>query len=118
MFENTNQPLKYRLNRRQWELLAKALDGYAPFEGLDDEKIARIRYTRAMLSHGIATAARIGMNKIVMENDALLVRFLTDASHALLRGYQETPPLEGDERRLLEEKIKAMRQYGGGSQPT
>ncbi len=106
LLDGRNQELKYRMNRRQWDHLAEALDGYAAFKGLGEEKLARARYTRAMLSHGIATAAKIGMNKIFFEDDHLLARFLTDASQALLQGYQEIPPLEGEERRLMEEKLK------------
>jgi len=108
MLDGRNAKLKYRMNRRHWEKLAKFLENYPRFRDLDDEKIARIRYTRAMLSHGIATAPRIGLNKIFIESDKLLARFLTDAGQALLKGYQKVPPLQGEERRLMEEKIKIL----------
>jgi hypothetical protein len=103
-----NQALKYEMSRRQWDKLAKDLDNYGPFSALDEEKVIRTRYTRAMLSHGVATAARIGLNKIFMENDILLARFLTDASMALIQGYQKAPPLEGEEKALLEEKVREL----------
>lgn len=108
LLDGRNQELNYLMNRRQWENLANALKDYAGFKHLDVENVARIRYTRAMLSHGIATAAKIGMNKIFFENERLLTRLLTYASQALLRGYQDIPPLEGEERRLMEEKIKEI----------
>ena len=108
LLDGRNQDLKYRMSRHQWDTLAKALDGYAAFKDLDAEKVVRARYTRAMLSHGIATAAKVGMNKIFFENDRLFTRFITDASMALLQGYQEIPPLEGEERRLLEEKVREV----------
>lgn len=108
LFDGRNQELKFHMNRHQWENLAKALKDYAGFEHLDEENVIRVRYTRAMMSHGIATAAKIGMNKIFFENERLLTRFLTYASQALLRGYQDIPPLEGEERRLMEEKIKEI----------
>ena len=108
MLDGRNANLKYRMNRRHWEKLAESLKSYPGFCHLDEEKIARIRYTRAMLSHGIATAPRIGLNKIFIENDKLLARFLTDAGQALLEGYQKVPPLQGEERRLMEEKIKRL----------
>jgi hypothetical protein len=61
-----------------------------------------------MLSHGIATSAKIGLNKMVFEDDQLLARFLADVSKALLIGFEEVPPLDGKERRLLEEKMKKI----------
>jgi len=108
LLDGNNQELKYHMSRHQWDTLAKALDGYAAFKNLDVEKVVRARYTRAMLSHGIATAAKVGMNKIFFENDRLLTRFLVDASQALLQGYEDLPPLEGEERRLMHEKIKEI----------
>lgn len=106
ILNSRNKELKYQMNRLHWDKLARALDDYPAFEGLDLERIMRIRYTRAMLSHGIATAAKIGMNKIFFESDRLLARFLADASQALLEGFKEVPPLEGEERRLMQKKIK------------
>lgn len=108
ILDGRNRELKYRMNRHQWENLTKALGGYDPFKDLDDEKVLRVRYARVMLSHGIATAAKIGLNKIFFENESLLARFLTGASQAILQGYKNIPPLEGEERRLMEEKIKEM----------
>jgi AcrR family transcriptional regulator len=108
ILDGRNQELKLSMNRRQWENLTKALDGYNGFKELDDEKVLRVRYARVMLSHGIATAAKIGLNKIFFENDSLLARFLADASKAILQGYENVPGLEGEDKRLMEEKIKAM----------
>lgn len=108
IIDGRNQELKYELNRREWEHIGVALEGYPPFKNLDAKKIARARYARSMLSHGIATAAKIGLNKMVFEEDRLLARFLTDVSKALLIGFEEIPPLEGEERRLLEEKMKKI----------
>ena len=61
-----------------------------------------------MLSNGIATAAKIGLNKLFIENDRLLVRFISDASQALLSGYKQLPPLSGQERRIMEERSKEI----------
>lgn len=108
MLDGRNLELKYQMNLRHWENQTENLKGYDAFKDLDDEKIMRARYSRAMLSHGIATSARIGLNKIFIENDDLLCRFLTDASQALLEGYLKIPPIEGEQRRLLEEKRKKL----------
>jgi AcrR family transcriptional regulator len=106
ILDGRNQELKYALNRREWAHLAEALEGYEPFRGLDEKQIARARYVRAMLCHGIATSAKIGLNKLIFEDDELLTLFLTDVSKALLTGFGQVPPLEGEARRLLEARIK------------
>ena len=100
--------VRYRMNRRQWELLGEALEGYAGFKGLNQAEIARIRYVRAMLSNGIATSAKIGLNKLVAENDQLLAKFITHASRALLAGYRDIPLFEGEERREIENRLKEI----------
>lgn len=109
LLDSRNLELKLQMNRRQWERLGTALEKYAGFKNLDVEGVLRVRYSRAMLSHGIATAAKIGLNKIFMENDQLLTRFLTEASRALLEGYRNAPPIEGEQRQLLEERMKTHR---------
>ena len=108
ILDGRNKKLKYQMNRRHWEIQTEKLKGYDGFKDLEEEKIIKARYSRAMLSHGIATSARIGLNKVFIENDDLLYRLLTDASQALLKGYLKVPPVEGDQRRLLKEKIKVL----------
>jgi hypothetical protein len=105
ILDGRNQDLKLEMNRKYWDALGDALLDYPAFQGLDEEKIARIRYTRAMISNGIATAAKIGLNKIFFENDRPLVRFITDASQALLQGYRDVAPLSEEERRLMEASL-------------
>jgi len=109
MLDGRNQELKFRMNRLHWEELGELLEAYPAFKGLDEERIARIRYTRAMLSNGIATAAKIGLNKLFIENDQLLSRFIRDASRAILSGYRDMAPLSGEERRLMEKRLKEIR---------
>lgn len=106
LLDSRNLELKLQMNRCQWERLGAALENYVGFRDLEVAGVLRVRYARAMLSHGIATAAKIGLNKIFIENDKLLARFLIDASRALLEGYRNAPPIEGEERRLMEERMK------------
>lgn len=108
ILDGRNRELKLRMNQNQWDNLSNALNGYEAFKDLDDEGVLRVRYARSMLSHGIATSAKIGLNKIFFENEMLLARFLTNASQAILQGYKNIPALEGEERRLMEEKITEM----------
>jgi hypothetical protein len=46
--------------------------------------------------------------RILFENEDLLCRYLTDASQALLDGYRTIPALEGELRRMLEEKTRKL----------
>jgi hypothetical protein len=73
---------------------------------MDPEQRTRIRYARAMLSHGVAMSPNTGMNKIIIENNAILSGFLTNVSQAILQGYKDLPPIPEDKRRLLNEVIK------------
>lgn len=109
LLDSRNLELKFYMHRRQWERLGAALENYVGFKDLEVEGVLRVRYARAMLSHGIATAARIGLNKIFIENDELLSGFLTTASQALLEGYRKAPSVEGEQRQLLEERMKTHR---------
>ena len=108
MLAGRNLKLQYDMQKRHWHFQTERLRGYAAFEKLDEEQRTRIRYARAMLSHGVATSPNTGMNKIIMENDKILAGFLTTVSRALMKGYEKLPPLEADKRRLLDEKMKNL----------
>lgn len=111
MLDSHNQALKHEMHLVNWQFLAEQLEGYEAFKHLDDEQQGRVRYARAMLTHGIATAARVAANKILFEDHELLVTFLTNVSKALLAGFKEIPPLTPKDRRLFEEKKKSIGNY-------
>lgn len=106
-----NMELKYEMAIANWKFLAEQLDGYKGFNELDREQQERVRYSRAMLTHGIATAPKVGINRILLEDNELLAIFLTNVSKALLAGFKELPPLTEKDRQLIEEKIKTITKY-------
>ena len=111
MLDARNMELKYEMSLANWRFLAEQLEGYEAFNGLDGEQQNRVRYARAMLTHGIATAPRVAINRIVFEDDELLAKFLTNVSSALLAGFREIPPITDKERQFIEDKKKEFAPY-------
>jgi hypothetical protein len=108
MLAGRNLELKYEMQKRHWQYQADRLDNYEGFKDLDKDQCTRIRYARAMLSHGVAMSPIMGMNKVIIGNSEILSGFLTNVSHAILKGYKDLPPLPEGKRRLLEEKMEKL----------
>jgi AcrR family transcriptional regulator len=108
MLNGHNMKLRHELHRHQWQYLADNLKDYDAFKGLDEEQRIRLRYSRAMLSHGVAMSPDTGLNKVIVENDNLLADFLSTVSQALLKGYEALPAFDDEKRRFIEEEIKRM----------
>jgi hypothetical protein len=108
MLAGRNLDLKYEMQKRHWQYQADSLDNYEGFKDLDKDQRIRIRYARAMLSHGVAMSPNTGMNKVIIENSEILAGFLTNVSQAILKGYKDLPPLPEDKRRLLEENMEKL----------
>ena len=111
IIDANNQELKYQMHLINWQIQKEQLEGYQPFNDLNEEQQERVRYARAMLTHGIATAARVASNRLLLEDDELLTMFLKSVSRALLAGFMELPPLTPEEKRILEEKKKNISKY-------
>lgn len=108
MLNGHNLKLRNEMHRNQWQLLAEKLVDYDAFKGLDEGQRVRLRYSRAMLSHGVAMSPDTGLNKVIVENDNLLADFLRTVSQALLKGYATLPPFDEKKRQFIEEKIQRM----------
>jgi len=108
MFDGRNLKLHRAMLFKHWQKLSELLEGYAAFKDLDEEQCMRIRYSRAMLSHGVATSVNMGYGEI-LENDEMICGYLDSASQALLKGYIELKSLEGNKKIYLTEKIKEIR---------
>jgi len=108
MLAGRNLKLQYEMQKMHWQYQTDRLDSYEGFKDLARDQRSRIRYARAMLSHGVAMSPDTGMNKIIIENDEILSGFLTNVSQALLKGYKDLPPPPEDKRRLLEEEIEKL----------
>lgn len=108
MLAGRNLKLQYEMQKMHWQYQTDRLDNYEGFKDLDKDQRSRIRYARAMLSHGVAMSPNTGMNKVIIENDEFLSGFLTNVSQAILKGYKDLPPPPEDKRRLLEEAIEKL----------
>ena len=111
LMDSHNEKLKYEMHLANWQFLEEQLEGYEAFDDLDAEQKERVRYARAMLTHGIATAPRVGTNRVLLEDNTLLTKFVTNISRALRAGFKAIPPIPPKDRRLYEEKIKKLNDY-------
>jgi AcrR family transcriptional regulator len=111
MLDSRNIELKYEMHLVNWQFMADQLKGYDSFKELNEEQQERVRYARAMLTHGIATAARVAANKILIEDDQLLAMFMTNVSKALLAGFKEIPPITPKDRQRFKERKNRIPNY-------
>lgn len=107
--DNNNIELKFEMQVKHWQYLADRLEVYNGFDGMDEELSERVRYTHALLTHGLATTPRTGFNKIIIEDDRILYGFMTNASQALIKGYKQLPPVEEAHRNYVKEKRRALK---------
>jgi len=95
MFDGRNLKLQRKMLREHWVHLSRLLDNYKDFSGLDEKQSLQIRYSRGMLTHGVATSISMGWsflpenNKAPFKNNEVLAKYLTLASQALLKGFKE-----------------------------
>jgi AcrR family transcriptional regulator len=106
LIDGRNLKLHRKMLQQNWKNLSAQLTDYDGFKGLSDALIIKIRYSRYMLSYGIAIAVSMGHSEVINSNK-LISSYLTSASHALLIGYQQTPQLdEATEMSLKEYREK------------
>jgi AcrR family transcriptional regulator len=108
MLAGRNLNLQYEMQQKHWQYQTERLEDYPGFKNMDEEQRTRIRYARAMLSHGVAMSPNTGMNKVIIENNTFLSGFLTNVSQALLKGYKDLPPIPENKQRLLDEKMEQL----------
>lgn len=107
--DNNNLELRLEMQVKHWQYLADRLEAYNGFDGMDEELSERVRYTHALLTHGLATSPRTGFNKIIIEDDRILYGFMTNASQALIKGYKQLPPVEEAHRNYVKERRRALK---------
>jgi len=107
MFDGRNLKLQRKMLREHWANLSSLLEGYEAFRGIDEKQCLRVRYSRGMLTHGVATSIINGWgflfegSKIAPTKNEALAKYLTMVSRALLEGYQVViPPNTGDNLNL------------------
>ncbi len=69
---------------KTWGFLSEMLAEYKQFEGMSEEKTRKVRFARAMLTHGFATSVNFGWHDKTDPHE--IENFLTDVSHGLLQG--------------------------------
>ncbi|MDH3999272.1 MAG: TetR/AcrR family transcriptional regulator [Desulfuromonadales bacterium] len=86
LFDGRNPELQMVSLRKWAQLLAEQLSDYPLFEGLSEEQIHTIRYSRFMLIHGIASGINNGWHMQKNKTPDELENFLRKASKALFDG--------------------------------
>ncbi len=108
IYDNHNLGLQFKMQKAHWQFLAERLKEYEGFQGMDEELCERARYSHSKLTHGLASSPRTGFDKLLIEDDRMLIGYLTSASRALLSGYRDAPPVDEADRDYVNEKKKAI----------
>ena len=72
---------------KNWGFLSAILVDYKQFEGISQEKTRKIRFARAMLTHGFATSVNLDWHDITGPEE--IEKFLTEVSRGLLQGLKD-----------------------------
>jgi hypothetical protein len=96
LFDSRNPELQ-RDSLQKWnQLMVAQLTDYPLFEGMSEEQIRIIRYSRFMLIYGMASGINNGWHSIKTEEEQ--VRFLRKATKALYDGLKAQFEAEGQEK--------------------
>lgn len=68
-----------------WEYLCSFLHEYPPFKDVDEEKLNQLRFSRVMMTHGLASMVNLGWNPQIKE-DEIIIEKITSGSKTLLQG--------------------------------
>lgn len=91
MFDGRHLEQGNALRLRHWEYLAEQLEGYEPFSGIDPDTLKKIRFARAMFTHGVASAISAGWSDL-FDDEEMVRRFIQVVSRSLLQGMKEMLP--------------------------
>jgi len=80
---------------KSWEAIGKELSDYHLFKGLPEEIVFKIRHTRWIYTHGIATLITSGFRLDAIKSEEDLVDMIRGASMALYRGIKDNPDSYG-----------------------
>lgn len=108
MLDGRNLSLERRMMQKHWDFLTQRLEGYPKFETLDPELCRVIRYSRAMLTQGVATSVSKGIGKLLTDDDAIK-NYLTVSSHAILQGYQKNWGNTGLDLKFMDENFQPVK---------
>lgn len=107
MFDGRNVELQRKMLLAHWNYLAEFLKDYEGFKGLEIEQTYLTRYSRSMLTHGVATSVIAGWGKL-MEIDGMIENVVTAASHAILEGYKTTYDCKNKSIAFIDNQLKKI----------
>ncbi len=85
MYDGRHPEKQRELLSINWEYLCRNLHDYSPFKGVEEEKLSQIRFSRVMMTHGLASMVNIGWSPQIQE-DKIIIEKITSGSRALLKG--------------------------------
>lgn len=109
MMDSRNLKLHRKMILIHWDNLTDQLTDYGPLKELSNEQRMRIRYARSMLTQGLAITVSMGHNGII-DSNRLIGDYLKMASHAILRGFLDAPPLGEATKEELMENLRKLRE--------
>ena len=109
MFDGRNLELKREMMVKHWAYLAEHLADYEGFKGLSEEQRQVIRYSRAMLTSGLAVAVSSGGTKFLKEK-GIIEKYITVASQAILEGYRQLYDRRDEDVLLIDGHFKKVNQ--------
>lgn len=85
MHDSVHVDTHAKMRLKHWDVLSAQLEDYEGFKQMPAEVAGKVRFFRAMTSHGIGNWASYGWTDN-MPDDAAMVRFIEMSSKALLEG--------------------------------
>jgi len=84
MYDGRHLEKQRELRFVNWEYLCGLLHSYTAFQGVDEERLNETRFSRVMMTHGLASIVNIGWQPEI-EEDENIIKYITSGSKALLQ---------------------------------
>ncbi|MCG8685575.1 MAG: TetR/AcrR family transcriptional regulator [Desulfobacterales bacterium] len=107
MFDGRNVELQSKMLWKHWQSLVESLEDYQDLKDLEAEQRFLIRYSRAMMTHGVATAVLDKRGKF-LQAEGMIENLITAASKAILEGFKKTYTLEDSNIAFLDKEINSF----------
>ena len=109
LIDSRNLKLYRQMILTHWESLTDQLTDYEPFKDLNDEQRSQIRYTRSKLALGLAITVSTEYGGAI-DSNRLINSYLKTASHAILKGFRDAPPLDEESKLELKDNFRKLRE--------
>ncbi len=107
MFDGRNVELQSKMLWKHWQSLVESLEDYQDLKDLEAEQRFLIRYSRAMMTHGVATAVLDKRGKL-LQAEGVIENLITAASKAILEGFKKIYSLEDSNIAFWDKEIKSF----------